>query len=72
MVERMIATALAAEGDLTGGWSWTVWLLIPVVLVLAYVTARVVGPDGDPPPTASSGRGVTEHLARREAQEDPR
>ena len=42
--------ALAAEGDLTGNWSWTVWLLIPLVLVLAYVTARVVGPHGEPPP----------------------
>ena len=67
MVERMMAT-LAAEGDLTGGWSWTVWLLIPLVLVLAYVTARVVGPDGDPPPTTSTERGVSEHLARRAAQ----
>jgi hypothetical protein len=71
MVEGLITT-FAAEGDLTGGWSWTVWLLIPVVLVLAYVTARVVGPDGDPPPTTSRGRGVAEHLARREAQEDLR
>lgn len=65
----MIAT-LAAEGDLTGGWSWTVWLLIPAVLILAYVTARVVGPDGDPPPTTSTGRGVSEHLARRATQEN--
>ena len=70
MVERMIAT-VAAEGDLTGGWSWTVWLLIPLVLVLAYVTARVVGPDGDPPATTSAARGVSEHLARRAAQETP-
>jgi hypothetical protein len=65
----MIAT-LAAQVDLAGGWSWTVWLGIPVVLVLAYVTARVVGPDGDPPRTTSSGRGVSEHLARRAAQEE--
>jgi hypothetical protein len=69
MVERMVAT-LAAEGDLAGGWSWTVWLLVPLVLVLAYVTARVVGPDGDPPPTSSASRGVSQHLARRAAQQE--
>lgn len=68
MAERMIAT-LAAEGDLVGGWSWTVWLLIPLAVLLGYVTARVVGPDGDPPPSSSAGRGVSDHLARRAAQE---
>lgn len=61
---------VGVEGDLAGGWSWSVWLLIPLVVVLAYVTARIVGPDGDPPPDASTGRGVSEHLARRAAQED--
>jgi hypothetical protein len=70
MVERMMAT-LAVEGDLASGWSWTVWLLIPLALVLAYVTARVVGPDGDPPPSSSTGRGVSDHLARRASQEPP-
>lgn len=64
------STIVAVAGDLTGGWSWTVWLLIPLVLVLAYVTARLVGPDGDPSPGASTGRGVTDHLARRASQED--
>ena len=64
MTERMIAT-VAAAGDLAGDWSWTVWLLIPLVLVLAYVTALVVGPDGDPPPTTvDRSRGVRSHLAR--------
>jgi len=71
MGEWKMAT-LAAEADLTGGWSWTVWLLVPLVLALAYITARVVGPDGDPPSSASHGRGVSEHLARRSSQEDPR
>jgi len=47
-----------------------VWLLIPIVLVLAYVTARVVGPDGDPPPTSAASRGVSQHLARRALQEE--
>lgn len=66
---KWMMTTIAAEGDLAGGWSWTVWLLIPVALILAYVTARVVGPDGDSPPSSSTGRGVSEHLARRDPQE---
>jgi membrane protein implicated in regulation of membrane protease activity len=70
MAERMVAT-IAAEGDLLGGWPWAVWLLIPLAILLAYVTARVVGPDGDPPPSSSTGRGVSEHLARRDSQEPP-
>ncbi len=49
-----IAAALATAGDLTGNWSWTVWLLIPTVVLLAYVTARCVGPDGDPPRSRTS------------------
>jgi membrane protein implicated in regulation of membrane protease activity len=55
---------LAAAGDLTGNWSWTVWLLIPLVAVLAVVTARAVGPRGDPPRTQTASRGVSAHLAR--------
>jgi hypothetical protein len=39
-----------------------VWLLIPVVLVLAYVTARCVGPLGDPPPSRNASRGVSHYL----------
>ena len=31
---------MAATSDLTGNWSWTVWLLIPAVLLLAYVPAE--------------------------------
>ena len=62
MTGRSIATALAASGDLTGNWSWTVWLLIPVVLLLAYVTARCVGPLGDPPRSRTASRGVSHYL----------
>ena len=61
--------ALAAAGDLTGNWSWTVWLLIPLVLVLAYVTARCLGPDGTPPRTSSSARGVSGYLDRQVSTE---
>ena len=57
---------LAAEGELAGGWSWTVWLLIPAALALAYVTARVLGPDGDPPPTREARRtGVGQREVQR-------
>jgi hypothetical protein len=57
--------ALATAGDLTGNWSWTVWLLIPLVLVLGYVTARCLGPDGAPARTHSSARGVSTYLDRQ-------
>jgi hypothetical protein len=63
-------SSLAAAGDLTGNWSWTVWLLIPVVLVLAYITARVVGPDGDPPRRRASRHGVSQYLDRHLDEED--
>ena len=61
---------LAAAGDLTGNWSWTVWLLIPVVLILAYVTARCVGRDGEPPRSRASRHGVSEYLDRHVAEGD--
>jgi len=66
-----MAMVLAAPGDLSGNWSWTVWLLIPLALVLAYVTARCVGPGGDPPPTTRSSRGVSHYLDST-TREDPR
>jgi hypothetical protein len=65
-------SSLAAAGDLTGNWSWTVWLLIPVVLLLAYVTARSVGPDGEPPRSRASRHGVSEYLDRHLAEKDAR
>jgi hypothetical protein len=46
-----------------------VWLLIPLVLVLAYVTARCLGPDGAPARTHSSARGVSTYLDRQVSSE---
>jgi membrane protein implicated in regulation of membrane protease activity len=70
MAERSIATVLAASADLSGNWSWTVWLLIPLVLLLAYVTARCVGPLGDPPRSRSASRGVSHYLDNTISQKD--
>jgi hypothetical protein len=64
--------SLADAGELAGNWSWTVWLLIPLVLVLAYVTARVMGRDGDPPRSGATRHGVSEYLDRHVADEDRR
>ncbi|MGI9053558.1 MAG: hypothetical protein ACR2HQ_13090 [Ilumatobacteraceae bacterium] len=51
--------------DLAGGWSWTVWLLIPVVLVLAILTARSLGATDDPHEAgARTTGGVSRFLAR--------
>ncbi len=69
MQPLMVTTLVAAAGDLVGDWSWTVWLLIPLVLVLAVVTALVVGPLGEPP-RRTGGRGVSNYLARRASEED--
>jgi hypothetical protein len=70
MAERSILAVTAASGDLVGNWSWTVWLLIPLVLILAFVTARCVGPLGEPPRRRSGERGVSNYLARRTSEED--
>ena len=72
MAERAISTVLLSSADLSGGWSWTVWLLIPLVLLLAYVTARCVGPSGDPPRTRQASRGVSHYLDTTISQEDVR
>jgi len=63
------AATIAAAGDLVGNWSWTVWLLVPLAIVLAVVTALALGPLGDPPRTRTGGRGVSKSLARRRAEE---
>ena len=70
MTGPSIATALAAAGDLTGNWSWTVWLLIPLVLVLAFVTACCVGPLGDPPRSRNASRGVSHYLDESISRKD--
>ncbi|MGI9030589.1 MAG: hypothetical protein ACR2HP_11485 [Ilumatobacteraceae bacterium] len=61
--------ASTADGELAGNWSWTVWLLIPVVLVLAVLTARALGSaDDDPAAAPPRGGGVDRFLARTEDQ----
>jgi hypothetical protein len=55
----------ANVGDLVGNWSWTVWLLIPVALGLALITALALGPLGEPTAEQRRVGGVTRHLARR-------
>ena len=64
---------LAAPVDLTGDWSWTVWLLIPLVVVLAYVTARCVGPSGDPaadPPILAGCQPLPRHTTPGRTSDD--
>ena len=61
----MWGPVFAAAGDLVGNWSWTVWLLIPLVIVLALVTALVLGPLGEPSPEDDGERGVSRFLAQR-------
>lgn len=62
-------TLLAAAGDLVGNWSWTVWLLIPIVVGLALVTALVLGPLGEPSREVDAERGVSRFLADRTDRE---
>ena len=61
----MGGSVLAAAGDLVGNWSWTVWLLIPIAVALALVTAMVLGPLGEPGPEVDGERGVSRFLAQR-------
>ena len=50
--------------DLVGNWSSTVWLLIPLVLLLALLTALCLGPAGEPTRTRGETGGVSRYLAR--------
>ena len=62
-----MVSALASatgDGDLVGNWSWTVWLLIPVAVLLAVVTARALGGGDDGEPTPQRGGGVSRYLER--------
>ena len=59
----MVTTlASSSEGDLVGNWSWTVWLLLGVALVLAVITALTLGGRDDHEPPASRGGGVSRYL----------
>jgi len=53
-------------GDLTGNLPLAVYLLIPLALVLAVVTAIALGSAGDPESTTRRAGGVTRALAQRE------
>ena len=55
----------ANAGDLVGNWSWTVWLLIPLALALALLTALALGPLAEPTADDRRAGGVTRFLARR-------
>jgi len=57
---------------LVGNWSWTVWLLIPLALTLAVLTAAALGSGGQPPSAGRGGRGVGRHLASTAGEAEPR
>ena len=57
-------TFAAAAGDLVGNWSWTVWLLIPLLLGLAVITSLTLGSLGEPERTTASRGGVSRFLAQ--------
>lgn len=57
-------------GDLTGNLPLAVYLLIPLALVLALLTAVVLGPRGDPAAEVRRTGGVSRVLSEREASTD--
>ena len=63
---------LAEAGDLVGNWSWTVWLLVPVILVLALLTALCLGSGGDPQRSRGGTGGVSRYLSRTNDKEEVR
>jgi hypothetical protein len=52
----------AAAGDLVGNWSWTVWLLIPLILGLAVITSLTLGSLGEPERASARRGGVSRFL----------
>ena len=52
-------------GDLVGNLPFAVYLLIPIVLALALLTAYILGPRGEPGPTVRRAGGVSRMLGRR-------
>ena len=56
-------------GDLVGNLPGVVYLLIPLVLALAFLTALILGPLGEPEASARRSGGVTRALGRRGSTE---
>ena len=65
-----MAFAAGRVGDLVGNWSWPVWLLIPLALGLALLTALALGPLGEPTDVERREGGVTRFLARRDSTKE--
>jgi hypothetical protein len=57
------------SGDLTGNFDLVVWLLIPLALGLALLTAYALGPRGTPDPSEHRLGGVSRALSRREGDD---
>jgi hypothetical protein len=58
------------SGDLTGNFSGVVWLLIPLAIGLALLTAYALGSRGAPDPSEHRLGGVSRALSRRESAGD--
>jgi hypothetical protein len=73
----MVAPAAAQDGDpskvgdLTGNLPLAVYLLIPLALVLAVLTAVALGPRGDPATSVRRSGGVARALAEGEDSASP-
>ncbi len=55
----------SSVGDLAGNLPFVVYLLIPIVLALAVLTAVVLGSQGQPGPSERRAGGVSRALGRR-------
>jgi len=58
------------KGELAGNLPLTVYLLIPLALLFALVTAIVLGPLGEPPARAQRSGRVSRKLSERDASGD--
>ena len=61
----------ANVGELVGNWSWTVWLLIPLALAVALLTALALGRLSEPTASDRRAGGVTRYLARHGTTTEP-